>query len=343
MLGYRVSQALGVAARLAIADFLRDGPLGVDELARLAGVKPDPLARVLRLLTGEGVFEEVAPDRFALTPLAEELQAGHLRQLAAQDTDATSWTAWGRLTNAVRTGKPAFTSAHGTDFASYLGGRPEVAKGFEAVAAEDRICSAAAIAEAYPIPRHALVVDVGSSDDDLLLHLVLSHDSIQGVAFRAPEKLDPDRPRVAVLSLPLKPDVEGNLSFPGMRHLTETGRYRLVIGDLDEDAIPEGGTHYILNRILQDRCDEACLALLQRCRRAMTPSARLLVVDRVLPPRNEAGDALLADLEGLVMGGSRVRREEDYRRLLGAAELEPTRTLFVKGGVGLIEAQRQGA
>lgn len=53
MLGYRVSQALGVAARLAIADFLRDGPLGVDELARLAGVKPDPLARVLRLLTGK--------------------------------------------------------------------------------------------------------------------------------------------------------------------------------------------------------------------------------------------------------------------------------------------------
>lgn len=343
MLGYRVSQALGVAARLAIADFLRDGPLGIEELARLAGVKSDPLARVLRLLTGEGVFEEVAPDRFALTPLGKELDGGGLRRLAALDTDAVSWAAWGRLIDSVRTGKPAFASAHGIDFATYLNEHRDPAKGFDTVAAEDRLGIAAAVAETYPLPDRAVVVDVGGTDDDLLLHFVLSRESIRGVAFRAPEILDSDRLTPAILSLPLTPDANGNLSFPGLRHLTETGRYRLVVGDLQEDAIPEGGTHYVLHRVLKERSDEACLALLRRCRLAMKPSARLVVVERVLPPPNEASDALMADVEALVMGGSRVRRSEDFVRLLGDAELEPVRTLVVEGGVGLIEAKRRGA
>jgi hypothetical protein len=72
--GYQVSQAIAVAARLGIADLLAGGPLDCDALARATEAHPDALYRLLRFLAGEGVFSEVAPRRFGLTPLADLLR-----------------------------------------------------------------------------------------------------------------------------------------------------------------------------------------------------------------------------------------------------------------------------
>ena len=55
--GYRVTQALYVAARLAIADRLAEGPQGSEELARATGADAGALRRLLRaLVTSFGVF-----------------------------------------------------------------------------------------------------------------------------------------------------------------------------------------------------------------------------------------------------------------------------------------------
>ena len=59
--GYWVSQAVGVVARLGVADQLRGGPRGSDELAREVGADPRALYRVLRLLASIGVFAEASP------------------------------------------------------------------------------------------------------------------------------------------------------------------------------------------------------------------------------------------------------------------------------------------
>ncbi|MEV0089443.1 methyltransferase [Saccharopolyspora sp. NPDC050642] len=76
---------------------------------------------------------------------------------------------------------------------------------------------------------------------------------------------------------------------------------------------------YLLSRVLQDRPDEACLALLDNCRRAMRPDARLLIIDRI-PPDGGAFDlALLWDLHLMLMVGGRQRTAAEYRQLLDAA------------------------
>ncbi|MEV5542319.1 methyltransferase [Saccharopolyspora shandongensis] len=78
---------------------------------------------------------------------------------------------------------------------------------------------------------------------------------------------------------------------------------------------------YLLSRVLQDRPDEACLALLDNCRRAMRPDARLLIIDRI-PPDSGAFDlALLWDLHLMLMVGGRQRTAAEYRQLLDAARL----------------------
>jgi Dimerisation domain len=71
---YWVSQSLYAAAKLGIADLLKDGPKSCDELATATAVKARPLYRLLRGLASVGVFNETEPGYFTLTSLAACLQ-----------------------------------------------------------------------------------------------------------------------------------------------------------------------------------------------------------------------------------------------------------------------------
>src|SRR5262245_41869337 len=75
MSGHWIAQAIGVAADLGIADLLANGPKSSGELAQASGSHPRALYRVLRALASVGIFTEVEPERFALTPMAEALRA----------------------------------------------------------------------------------------------------------------------------------------------------------------------------------------------------------------------------------------------------------------------------
>src|SRR5437867_10231578 len=72
--GYTVSQAIYVMAKLGIADLLHGAPSGVDELAQATQAHAPSLFRLLRVLAGVGLVEEVAPRRFALTALGAGLR-----------------------------------------------------------------------------------------------------------------------------------------------------------------------------------------------------------------------------------------------------------------------------
>ncbi len=56
--GYLDTQLVYVAARLSIADLLRDGPRSSGELAGLTGTSPSALHRLLRGLVVVGVLDE---------------------------------------------------------------------------------------------------------------------------------------------------------------------------------------------------------------------------------------------------------------------------------------------
>ncbi len=82
---YWVSQSIGVAACLGVADLLADGPSGSDELSGLRGAHPRSLFRLLRALAGVGLRRHLDDDRFELTPTGQCLQSdvpGSLRRYA---------------------------------------------------------------------------------------------------------------------------------------------------------------------------------------------------------------------------------------------------------------------
>src|SRR6266568_237619 len=74
--GYQLTQMIHVAAKLRIADLLKDGPMTVSQLAAATKTHEDSLYRLLRALAGMGVFFEEHGPRFRLTPTAALLRTG---------------------------------------------------------------------------------------------------------------------------------------------------------------------------------------------------------------------------------------------------------------------------
>ena len=60
----RVTQLIYVAAKLGIADQLKDGPKSIEELASTAAVDTNALYRVLRALASQGIFAETGDCHF---------------------------------------------------------------------------------------------------------------------------------------------------------------------------------------------------------------------------------------------------------------------------------------
>src|SRR5436853_6978046 len=74
--GFQVTQCIYVAAKLGIADLLKDGPRTSEELAQATDTHAPSLYRVLRLLSAVDLLTEREAHSFALTPLGAYLQTG---------------------------------------------------------------------------------------------------------------------------------------------------------------------------------------------------------------------------------------------------------------------------
>src|SRR5262249_26297883 len=115
-----------VAVTLRIAEHLAGGIDRIEDLAAAAGADRDALHRVLRHLTGHGVFEEPAPGRFGLNEPARMLLEPAAR--LGFDLDGIGGRmahAWGSLLTAVRTGKPAYQAVFGRPFWEDLAAHPQ--------------------------------------------------------------------------------------------------------------------------------------------------------------------------------------------------------------------------
>lgn len=81
------------------------------------------------------------------------------------------------------------------------------------------------------------------------------------------------------------------------------------------------------------------MKVLRNCRRAIRPDGKLLVIERVLKPANQADDGKLSDLNMFVMLGGRERTEAEFRTLLFEAGFHLTRVIPSAGLMSIIESQ----
>ncbi len=104
MSGFWISRCIYVAAKLGIADLLKDGPKSSDEIASVTRAHAPSLFRVLRALAAVGIVIQGKDNRFSNTPLLETLRSDtpeSLRAFAMTELGEEHYPAWGELLHSV--------------------------------------------------------------------------------------------------------------------------------------------------------------------------------------------------------------------------------------------------
>lgn len=318
--GAWVAQSMAVVARLEIADRLKSGARSCDELAAETGTHAPSLYRVMRALASLGLFSEDRQGRFTTTRLGRTLERDapdSIHPLALMVGSDWHWRSWGSLLHAVQTGEPAFVRQHGTEAYEYFAQHPADGAIFDAhIEAYGR--QAANAVASYDFGDCQTIVDVGGGYGTVLAAILGANPKLRGILFDQPAVIDGARPRIAEPSL--------------------AGRCELVAGSFF-DSVPEGGDVYLLASILHNWDDARAVEILRSCRRAMRPSARLVIVELVIPPGNTPADGKLLDLQMMVLfAGGRERTTDEYRALLEAGGLRVTRVIPTATQMSLLEA-----
>jgi hypothetical protein len=320
--GKILSQAVTVAAELGVADHVEASPTPVERLAAKTGANADTLYRLLRTLSAVGVFAESEGRAFALTPLSSLLRTdapGSLRSMARMLNGPASHKAWGAFEHAVRTGESGFETAHGTPTFEYFGQHLEEGRIFDEAMGGFTAAAGRAVAKAYDFADVKHLVDVGGSQGVLLGAVLDVFPQVQATLFDLPHVIEGARSRIA-----------------SGRHV---GRIELVAGSF-LDAVPAGADAYVMKSVLHDWPDDVCVTILSKCREAMAPGGRVLVVEGLVTNAPQATYLKLLDLQMLVMtSGGRERTEAEFAGIFERAGLRLVRVVPTESPVSVVEAR----
>ncbi|MFM9441660.1 methyltransferase [Streptomyces acidiscabies] len=293
--------AIRVAATLRVADHILAGATEVNAIAELAGVDPGGLIRVLRHLAAIDVLRATGPGRFELTDMGKEL-------CEQGPGDPRSWlditTASSRadlalfgLLDAVRIGRPVNTQDWGD-----LDSDAELSDSFDDQMAVGAAAKAPALIEGYDWSTVEHVVDVGGGNGTLLVELLKARPHLRGTVV--------DRPN------PIRGAVR-RLAAEGLADRAATSAQSFF------DALPAGGTVYLLSGVLHDWPDADAARILARCAEAAGASGRVLVMESLVEPDDMRPSTTGMDLMLLVVTGGGARSADDLTAIAATAGLEP--------------------
>jgi hypothetical protein len=317
--GFMVTQVVRAAADLRLADHLADGAKTAAEVAALESSDPATTYRLMRVCVSLGLLVQEGDGYFATTPMGQLLRTGindSLRDMAMAYGSPGHWLSWGHATDAVRTGQSQVRQALGMSLFEHFAANP--AEGATFVSGMSAITRPVLSEAARVIDTTAvsLAIDVGGGDGSLLRSLMSANPQLRGTVF--------DRPPVVEAAL-------RNADSSGLSdRLSGQG------GDFFE-SIP-GGDLYLLKSILHDWPDDECVRILQNCRKAASPDARLMVVELVILD-DWPLESTLMDLNMLALTNGQERHLAGYDTLFAAAGWKRTALHRMNSSYSVIEAR----
>lgn len=323
IMGFRTTQLIATAARLNLAGVLKDGPLSSGQLAVLTGTDETGMYRLLRALASLEILEAEENFVFRLSSfgrfLCDDAQRS-LKDIAILYGEKWLWEVYAQLSYSVEKGKPAFEYVHGLTLYDYLKQNTSASEKFNKAMTAYSKQEAAAIGNAYDFSAAGTIVDVGGGQGALVLSLLGKNPRLTGIVYDLPAVIEAiDHNRIA-----------------GEKGL----QIRYVAGDFFRE-VPEGSDVYLFKSILHNWDDPSCISILRTCHKAMYEKARLLIIERVIPGQGGRPEAVLFDINMLVMTGGQERTEEEYRKLLDAAGFELQRVISTESGMSIIESTRR--
>lgn len=317
--GYKATQCLYVAAKLNIADHLASGSKSISELAKLTNTKLNPLYRVMRCLVSLGIFKE-NNEQFSLNKEAENLLS---------DSE-TTWKDFiilcgeelyqsaGELLYTVETGKPAFEHIFGMTHWEYLNKHADKAKIFHDAMEKGTEPTLKEIIKQYDFSSFSKIIDVGGGKGHLLCEILAVHPDSTGIVYD------------------LENAKHSSLEYISNKSLTQ--RCEFVAGNFFVST-PNCGDVYILKVVLHDWDDDNAKLILQNCRRSMSKSSKLLIIEKVIENNDNKDLACLSDINMLVTYTGKERNLQEFQELLKDSGFKFTRKIDTETIFSIIEAE----
>jgi ubiquinone/menaquinone biosynthesis C-methylase UbiE len=317
--GYWPAMAIHVAAKLKLADLVKDGPKSAEQLALATQTQPQALYRLLRALASVEIFAEDEQGRFGMTPMAECLLDVHGSQRAvALMMGDEHYASWGDLLYSIQTGKPAFDHLYGKPVFDWLSEHPDEAKIFDAAMTGFHGPETQAMIDAYDYAGINTLVDIGGGNGTVLRAVLRKNATMRGILYDLPGVIE---------------RAKQNLADAGL-----TERCQTIAGSFFESA-PPGGDAYQMRHIIHDWTDEQCHTILTHIRRVIPKEGKLLVIEMVIKPRNEPQPAKWLDLNMMAIPGGKERTEAEYRDMYAKAGFQLTRIVPTPTEVSVIEGR----
>jgi hypothetical protein len=323
VLGNPVSRMIGAAAELGIVRELGAGPKSAEQVARAVGTQPDTTYRLLRALGALGVLEENAKREFSLTPVGECLlpdRPGSFDALAKLNNSAWITGAYAEIVHAVRTGGSGFDKHHGKGFFDWMAEHPAEQQLFGQAMSTFSGMEVELVLGAFDFSHARHVVDVGGGHGLLLSRVLEAAPEARGTLF--------DRAEVAARA-------KSTFVDPKIR-----ARCEVMGGDFFE-LVPRGGDVYLLKHILHDWDDERASAILAAVSKAMSPGARVLVIEQGIAAPGVPNPGKVLDLVMLMLlEGGRERTAAEHAALFERAGIRFQREITTPGPITLFEGVR---
>ncbi len=253
------ARALHVGARLGVFDALEGGGKTADDLALGLGTDPRGTRALLAALTAAGLLEVNHEGRFFNGPEASLFltTASPRSLLGMVEFEGRSWATWGRLEDAVRTGRPQrradMFQSLADETEAFLGAMEALARGRgDAVVLPHRL----------PFDSGEHILDVGAGPGTYSIALCQAIPGLRATLFDLPGSLAVARRKVAEAGL--------------------TDRVDFVTGDYRQDPLPEGFDGLLLFNILHGEGEEECRKLLRSCHGSLKAGGVLVIKEHVL-------------------------------------------------------------
>ncbi|HEY7570201.1 MAG TPA: methyltransferase [Nitrososphaeraceae archaeon] len=362
----QLSQAIYIIAKFRIADYLKNGPKSVKELAEQSKTHPDSLYRLLRMLASVGIFTEIEEKedwkkevnnnnkrKFDITPKAALLQSetkGSIRNFALMFGLESFNRAIYDLSYSIETGENSFKHANGLDMFEYFqqDQNRKDAQIFNSAMASLSSSHASSMFSMYDFSQFTTVADIGGGQGILLSHLLKTNPNLRGILFDLPHAIESAKS--------LHTNVSGN------PRLEDSGdflsRCKLVEGDFFK-SIPLGADGYIIKSVILNWDDDSATKILKNCLQAMKKTKakakanattmttkmttstsqnedrqngytpKLLIIDLIMQEGNKPFIGKFIDIVMLALTHKgRIRTEKEYRNLLHNSGFDITKIVY---------------
>ena len=308
--GFVYSQVLLACVRLDLFELLaREGPASAPELAARLGVPVENMRRLLVAAVSLELVSRRGEERFAIGPLGaatlgEDGIVEMVRHHAMVYSDLQDPVALLRGEAGGGT-LSRFWGYPETDEPRDL--EPEAVAAYSDLMAASQSFVAREVLDAYPFARHRRLLDVGGGDGSFLRAVAAGAPDLELALFDLPEVVQRAEERFTAAGL--------------------GGRVDCAAGDFLRDPLPNGADLLSLVRIVHDHDDDAAMALLRACRRALPQGGTLLLAEPMATTRGAERVAAYFSLYLLAMGSGRPRSPDELGAMLREAGFREVRRL----------------